>query len=328
MNPKVSLVPVDGVAVTALVDNLVDIFMPDEGPAERRALSSAFEARRRAGTLVGRQAPEQLVAEHGFSVLVEVTAGKRRHCLLFDAGVSPDGLIENMKRLDVDPRSVEAVVMSHGHFDHTTGLDGFIRAVGRPNLPVLLHPHFWHRRRIRLPGREPWELPSTSKRALEGAGFQIVEERSPSFLLDESVLVTGEIDRTTEFERGFPIQDSYRDGAWTPDPLVLDDQGVVVNVAGRGLLVITGCGHSGIINTIQHAQKLTGVERVYAVIGGFHLNGPLFEPQIPEVIKQIEVIDPEILVPAHCTGWRAVHALARRFPDKVIPSSVGTVFRL
>ena len=234
------LEPVDSVTVTTLMDNVTDVFMPDQGPARRVAPGRG--PWRRSAVMEGAQVPEALVAEHGFSVLVTVTRAGREHRFLFDAGTSPDGVAENMRRLDIDPGSIEAIVCSHGHFDHTTGIDGLIRAVGRANLPVLIHPHFWRRRRVVLPGYEPIELPSTSRRALDEAGFDVIEEQQPSFLFDRSVLITGEVPRTTGYEPGFPPQQAWIGGDWEPDPLVLDDQALIVNVTGRGLVVITGCG--------------------------------------------------------------------------------------
>ena len=120
----------------------------------------------------------------------------------------------------------------------------------------------------------------------------------------------------------------FRDGDWQPDPLILDDQAAVLHVRDKGLVVLTGCGHAGIVNIVRYAQKLTNVERVYAVIGGFHLNGPLFEPIIPATGDAFAELAPEVLVPAHCTGWRAIHALAARLPDAFIQNSVGTRYEL
>ena len=202
-----------------------------------------------------------------------MTRGQRRHRILFDAGVTPDGLVENMRRLGLAPGDIEVIVLSHGHSDHTTGLDGLIRALGRTNLPVLIHPEFWSRRRIVTPGRDPVELATTSRRALEGAGFVVVEDRQPSFLFEGSVLVTGEVDRTTGFERGLATHQAWRQGHWQPDPLILDDQALVLCDA-------------------------------------------------------LAAFAPQVLVPAHCTGWRAVHTLAARFPDAFIQTSVGTSFEL
>jgi 7,8-dihydropterin-6-yl-methyl-4-(beta-D-ribofuranosyl)aminobenzene 5'-phosphate synthase len=157
-----------------------------------------------------------------------------------------------------------------------------------------------------------------------GAGFEIVENRRPSFLLDGAMLVTGEVDRTTEFERGFPVHEAHREGKWEPDPLILDDQALVMNVRDRGLVVLTGCGHAGIVNIVRYATKLTGIDRVYAILGGFHLSGPLFEPTIPAVAAALAAFEPQWLVPAHCTGWRAQTLFAARFPDAYLPNSVGT----
>jgi 7,8-dihydropterin-6-yl-methyl-4-(beta-D-ribofuranosyl)aminobenzene 5'-phosphate synthase len=326
--PDVEIVldPVDSVVVTTLIDNVTDVFMPDQGPARR--VGPGRGPWRRSAVMEEAQVPDALVAEHGFSALVTVTKAGREHRFLFDAGTSPDGVAENMRRLDIDPGSIEAIVCSHGHFDHTGGIEGLIRVLGRANLPVLIHPHFWRRRRIVLPGREPMEVPTTSPRALAEAGFDVIEEQQPSFLFDRSVLVTGEVPRTTGYEPGFPPQHAWVGGGWQADPLVLDDQALILNVAGRGLVVITGCGHAGVINLTRYARRLTGGQPLYALLGGFHLNGPLFEPLIPRVLDELAAMNPGVLVPAHCTGWRAQHAMSARFPDAFVPNAVGTSFHL
>jgi 7,8-dihydropterin-6-yl-methyl-4-(beta-D-ribofuranosyl)aminobenzene 5'-phosphate synthase len=324
---RIPLEPVDSLEITTLVDNVFDVFMPDQGPAHR--VSPASSARTLpSATMVARTVPDQLIAEHGLSLLLTFSKNGRSHRLLFDTGVSPDGMIANMDRLQIDARDIEAIICSHGHFDHTAGLDGLIRRVRQANLPVLIHPDFWNRRRVRIPGQEPREIPTTSRSALEGAGFTIVEERQPSFLFDNAVLVTGEVDRTTGYEPGFPVQDAWHTDHWEPDPLVLDDQALIVNVRDRGLVVITGCGHAGIVNITRYALALTGASQVYGVFGGFHLNGPMFEPLIERVCSDLAAMQPSLIVPAHCTGWRAQHALAQTFPDAYVPDCVGTRFSL
>ena len=139
--------------------------------------------------------------------------------------------------------------------------------------------------------------------------------------------MTGEVDRTTDFEHGMaPTHQAQRDGEWRPDQLILDDQALVADVKGKGLVVITGCGHAGVVNTVRYVSRLTGSNRIHAVVGGFHLNGPRFEPLIGPTCDAFAQMAPDFLVPAHCTGWKATHALAARFPQSFLQSSVGTRF--
>src|SRR3954451_16353690 len=322
---QIPLEPVDALSVTVLVDNVTDMLLIDGGPARRPPIGS--EPRVPAPVLDLAETFDALRAEHGFSALVSVVRGEREHRLLFDTGISPGGVVENMRRLELSPRDVEAVVLSHGHFDHVGGMEGLARELGPTNLPVVLHPEGWSRRRLALPGREPVEIAAPSRGALEGAGFEVIEQRDPSFLLDRSLLVTGEVDRTTGFERG--MADSHqacRGGEGRPDPLVLDDQALVADVRGKGLVVISGCSHAGVVNTLRYVRKLTGRAHLHAVIGGFYLGGPHFEPLIGPTCDAFAELAPDFLVPAHCTGWRATHALASRFPDAFLQSSVGTRF--
>lgn len=325
----IPLEPVDAVRITSIVDNVSDMLLLDQGPAKRPSMSGSGADRIPAAFLEGGITADPLKAEHGFSALISIAKGDTKHNVLFDAGISPEGVAENMRRLEFTPKDIEAIVLSHGHFDHTTGMDGIVKALGgTAKLPVLIHPEFWSRRRLAVPGHTPIEIPSSSKSALREAGFEIIEERQPSFLLDGSILMTGEVDRTTDFETGFKIHQAFHNDQWQPDPLVLDDQAVVINVRDKGLVVMTGCGHAGIINIIKYAQKLTGEDKIYAVLGGFHLNGPLFEPIISSVIEALKTFSPEVVMPGHCTGWRATHAIAAAFPSSFIQGSVGTRLEL
>lgn len=324
----IQLEPVDAVQITTLVDNAFDAITPDQGPAKRPGLRGAAGPQVANPLMEGGSGPDMPRAEHGFSALIEVARGGRRHTLLFDTGVSPDGMVENMRRLQLAAKDVEAVVLSHGHFDHTMGLDGLRRELGRSGLPLVLHPDFWNRRRTVIEGRDPVELPTVSRSALLGAGFEVVEQRRPSFLLDRALLITGEVDRTTDFEIGMPMQQAFKHGAWQPDTLTLDDQAVVLHVRERGLVVLTGCGHAGIVNIVRYARKLTGVEPIYAVIGGFHLGGRVWEPTIAPTVSALAWMEPRVVVPAHCTGWRAAQAIASALPDAYIANSVGTRLEL
>ena len=318
--------PVDRVEILTVIDNAMDLLLPSTDVAKRIG-PGAREGKRapevEAPLLESGRAEDAPVAEHGLSFLVSVTSGESRRTLLFDTGSSVGGLVHNLRALCVDPGEIEAIVLSHGHFDHTTGLNGLAREI-RPLPPLLVHPDAWLRRRVAIPGREPFELPATSPEKVRAAGFRVIEERQPSSLLDGGLLATGEIERTTEFERGLPLQQAFRDGEWQPDPLIRDDQALVAHLRGRGLVVITGCGHAGLINTLRHARELTGVSRLHAVVGGFHLAGPAFESLIPPTVEALRDFDPQVVAPTHCTGWRAIHALAAAFPEAFIPGSVGT----
>jgi 7,8-dihydropterin-6-yl-methyl-4-(beta-D-ribofuranosyl)aminobenzene 5'-phosphate synthase len=315
--------------VTILMDNVTDPLIPDQGPVTRRSWPKALaEGAPKLHAQFASDVPDVLIAEPGFSALVRLERNGRQRALLFDTGVSPAGVAENMQRLGLSLQEVEVIVLSHGHWDHVTGMEGVAKALGRTNLPVVIHPEFWSRRRITFPGLDPAELPATSRSALEGAGFDIVEEWQPSFLLDDCVLITGEVDRTTEFETGFKGHEALRDGSWEPDPLILDDQALVLRVRDLGLLVLSGCGHSGIVNTVRYAQKLTVERKLAAVIGGFHLSGPMFESIIPPTVRAFDELMPAFLMPAHCTGWKAIHQFAARYPDAFVPSTVGTTLEL
>jgi 7,8-dihydropterin-6-yl-methyl-4-(beta-D-ribofuranosyl)aminobenzene 5'-phosphate synthase len=155
-----------------------------------------------------------------------------------------------------------------------------------------------------------------------------VEERRPSFLLDGSVPITGEVDRTTEFETGFKGHEAFNHGRWQPDPLIPDDQALVVRVRERGLVVLSGCGHAGIVNTVRYAQTLTDEKKIAAIVGGFHLSGPMFEAIIGPTVLALDKLSPSLIIPAHCTGWKAVHQLAARLPETFAQPTVGTTIEL
>ena len=221
---RIELEPVDRVRVTILMDNVTDVLIPDQDPVTRFNAPKALadSAPRVPARFATEGVPDGLIAEHGFSALVRVEKNGRERTLLFDTGVSPTGMVENMRRLGLSLRDVEVIVLSHGHWDHVTGMEGVARVLGRAGLPVTIHPEFWSRRRITFPGLEPAGLPSTSRSALEGAGFEIVEERRPSFLLDGSVLITGEVDGTTEFETVLAGIEAFTARRCQPDPLLRD----------------------------------------------------------------------------------------------------------
>jgi 7,8-dihydropterin-6-yl-methyl-4-(beta-D-ribofuranosyl)aminobenzene 5'-phosphate synthase len=322
----ITLEPVDEVVITTLVDNVFDGLLAGDERTTRAPMGAGKVAARQfesGMTSVG------LMAEHGFSAFVTVRRGERETSLLFDTGLSPDAMVTNADRLGIDLSAIQAVVLSHGHFDHAGGLAGLCRNRGVRGLPMVVHPWVWTRRRIAVPGREPDELPTLSKRALTSEGLEVIERREPSLLMDGCVLITGEVDRTTDFEHGMPvIHQAWSGSGWESDRLVVDDQALVVHVRGQGLVVLTGCGHAGAVNIVRHAQRLTGVGELHALVGGLHLGGPAFEPIISPTVSALSALTPSLVVPGHCTGWRAQHALAAALPTAWVAGSSGSSFRL
>jgi len=316
MSALFTLPPIDGVEITTIMDNALDLLMASTSVAKRfppqRDLFSSH----------------QLRAEHGVSLLITVINQGKRETILFDTGVTPDGALHNLALLGVDLSSIQAIILSHGHTDHTRGLDGFLDKLGKRRMPILLHPDAFLKRRIVINDNVSIDLPPPSLQDLQREGIELLVERGPSFLINGTILVTGQIERTTDFEKGLKNQEAEIDGSWRPDPWVYDDQAMVINVRNKGLVVITGCGHAGVINILHQARAQTGVEQIYTVLGGFHLTGALFEPIIPQTVEALQQINPAVIVPAHCTGWRAIQRIAQTMPEAYTPNSVGTTFKL
>jgi 7,8-dihydropterin-6-yl-methyl-4-(beta-D-ribofuranosyl)aminobenzene 5'-phosphate synthase len=300
----------DKLEVTILLDNYTDALLLQSTEVVRRLRIPP---------------PSAPLAEHGLSCLLRVYADSEEHVVLMDAGTSATCLLHNVDLLKVDLSQVESVVLSHGHFDHFGGLPELLRRT-REGIPLVLHRDAFLERRLNVPdvGR-PTELPTLDGEALEECGAALHKSDEASTLASDLVLVTGEVERVTGFERGFPWAEAKIDGDWIVDPFH-DDQGVAVKVRGKGLVVIGGCSHAGIINTAKHAQHVTQTDVVHAVLGGFHLNGPAFEPIIGPTIEEMKKIGPEYVVPMHCTGWKAINQFAREMPGQFLLNSVGTTY--
>ncbi len=314
VHSPIALPAVDAVTITIIMDNFIDIAMASEKIAQRFPLHphpDQFE----------RGLP---IAEHGFSALLTVKQGDKEGTVLFDTGVSPQGIVYNMDALEVNAQDIQAIILSHGHADHAMGLLGLIKRLGSHHLPLVLHPDAYLERKLVLPNGMEVRLPAPKKSDLQQEHIQVIEEVGPSMLVDGMVLVSGEIARTTDFEQGFPIHYAKRQDTWAPDPQIMDDQCAIVHVRDKGLVIVTGCGHAGIINTIRNAQALTGIGTIYAVVGGFHLTGGWFERIIPATVKALQHIGPSYVLPGHCTGWSATYQIAGAMPEAFIPNSVGT----
>jgi len=142
------------------------------------------------------------------------------------------------------------------------------------------------------------------------------------------ICITGEIPRKTSFETGYPQHKAFVSGSWISDTLIMDERAVVINIKGKGLVVLSGCAHAGIINTVKYAQQISGTERVYAVLGGFHLAGKTFENRIQPTIEELQRINPQLIVPSHCTGWKAMCAIAKTLFEAFVWNSVGTLYEI
>ncbi|MBP1928904.1 7,8-dihydropterin-6-yl-methyl-4-(beta-D-ribofuranosyl)aminobenzene 5'-phosphate synthase [Methanolinea mesophila] len=300
----------DRVEITVITDNYTDLLMQEESLNVRR-----FKAPR----------PLAPLAEHGLSCLVKVRKGSEEHCLLMDTGISPTCFLHNTDLLGVDCDAIEEVVLSHGHWDHFGGLPGLLSRVGR-EIPVTVHPDAFFERRINLPLPErPSFLPRMDEEEFVRMGAVFRKSRVPELHASGLVLCTGEVERTTPFEGSVSWTEMKVDGTWTPDTFP-DDQSLVINVKNKGLVVLSGCAHAGIVNTVMHAIRLMGTDRVHAVLGGFHLSGPLFDPVIPPTIEALQQIGPHFVVPMHCTGWKAITRIAKEMPGQFVLNTVGTTY--
>ena len=217
---------------------------------------------------------------------------------------------------------VRRLPLAYDHFDQ----DQLVARTGR-RLPLLIHPEAWRERKVTFPTGAELRLPPPSRADLEAEGLEVVEERGPTLLLDGHLMISGQVPRVTEFEVGFPIHKARDGDGWEPDPLILDDQNVIVDVAGKGLVVVSGCSHAGAVNVLRNARRLTGRDRVAGFVGGFHLTGAVFEPIIEPTVAAFAEFGVGRFVPGHCTGWKATHRLAAAFPGAFIQPSVGTVLR-
>lgn len=301
--------------ITCLIDNNVDVLLPNTQVAYRPILGENwFE--------------QTLIAEHGFSVAIRLEINGTEHTLLFDTGLNPFSAAHNAEVLGLDLYRCEMVISSHGHIDHAGGLLNIRKKMNsKQNIPLLLHEHAFKNRLVKFQDGRAINLPAPNRSILTRSGYSIVEKNSPSLWMDDSVLVSGEVPRRNDFEKGFPNHYSeVEDGKMERDPLIRDDQAIILNIKNKGLVVITGCGHSGIINILKYAKELTGEDIIYAVLGGMHLTGGIFESIIPRTIDELEKLKPKILIPCHCSGLKAINEIARNMPNAFIQNSVGTTY--
>jgi 7,8-dihydropterin-6-yl-methyl-4-(beta-D-ribofuranosyl)aminobenzene 5'-phosphate synthase len=316
-NLPIALKPVDHVEILTLIDNYVDLLLPPSAIITRPPIIKD-----------GNIKADTLLAEHGLSLLVTVHEGEDKHTILFDTGYTKVGVLHNMKQLGVNIAEIETIVISHGHMDHTGSLYAILDHMSGP-VPLIVHPGaFRHPRYTRGPDGSLRQWPRTLvKDDLEQTKAEIIESKKPILIAGNMIMVSGEVERSTGFEKGFPNALMEQNGEVVQDPIA-DDQSIILNLNGKGLVVITGCAHSGVVNTVQFAQKTTGIQNVHAVLGGFHLTGPFFEKIHEETIEALKKISPEVVMPMHCTGWKATQRFAQEFPSSFVLNSVGSKMTL
>ena len=270
-------------------------------------------------------------AHHGLSLVIRAEASGTSRTLLFDAGPEADTVARNGDRLGIDFGAIDAMMLSHGHWDHAGGMLQATRLIREARstgpLPCYLHPEMFHQRGIQLPNGHvvPFEDVPTAEQFRDAGADPIVSDVATS-ALDGRFYVSGEIPRVTAYETGLPghVARANEAEAWQPDPTIVDERFLAAHVRGKGLVVFTACSHAGLINTLKAARETFPSIPLYAAVGGFHLAGSNLQKIIPDTVRDLALFDLQWLVPSHCTGWRAVTAMINAFgEERVVPNAVG-----
>jgi 7,8-dihydropterin-6-yl-methyl-4-(beta-D-ribofuranosyl)aminobenzene 5'-phosphate synthase len=271
----------------------------------------------------------------GLSLVLTARIGALTHSLLFDAGPASYAIDHNAPRLGIDMGTIEAVVLSHGHIDHAGGLPAALKRItaadgGHP-VPVHVNPGMFVHRGDRLGDGSVFPLEDIPRpEVLTESGGLVVNDPGAQLLLDDMFYLSGEIPRVTPYEKGLPghLKRSAGNADWEPDPWLMDERFIAIHIRDKGILVFSACSHAGIVNVLKHAQEVFDPIPLYGVMGGFHLAGKACEKIIPETVEDLKSFGLKVIVPGHCTGWRAVHALLDAFGEAVVvPSAVGRLHK-
>jgi 7,8-dihydropterin-6-yl-methyl-4-(beta-D-ribofuranosyl)aminobenzene 5'-phosphate synthase len=321
-----TLDPIDSVEVHVLVDNVTDNL--SSVPSFVETEFAALGRRRRGIWVLGGNC--LCCAAHGLSCLITTHSGSVSRTLLFDTGPEDGVFQQNVSRLGASLARVDAIVLSHGHWDHGGAMLRALQLIrdrnGGRQIPYYAHPDMFRTRALKLPTgvlMQMEDVPSIA--ALRSHGANVINTTEAQLILGGTAYVSGEIARITPFETGLPGQHRRTlDGkGWELDELIMDERFVAVNVRGKGLVVFTACSHAGVVNVLEQARASFPDTPLFAVLGGLHLSGTN-ERVIPETVEALRKFDLSVIAAGHCTGWRAMSALANAFGEsKLAPLSVG-----
>ncbi len=310
---SISLNEVDKIEVITLQDNYIDLVAQDNSQIVQRALSFPDIDLR-----------NSLIAEHGFSSFITLTKGDKSRSIIFDFGYSAQGAALNAEYLDIELKSAEGAAISHGHFDHIGGLKEIMKRVGKQGLELVVHPaSFRNPRYIKSSQGKKVFIPPFLREDVQESKVNLVESKEPYPLLDGDIYFLGEIPKVTDFEKGAPNM-FYQDNGQEKWDDLRDDTAVVAKVKGKGLFILSGCAHSGIINTSLYAKEAFDQDNIFVLMGGFHLTGMDKESIIKPTVKNIQTLDPDYVIPTHCTGRNAVMEIEKAMPDRFLLNMVGT----
>lgn len=274
---------------------------------------------------------------HGLSFLITTTHNGETHSILFDAGPDTKSIARNLKALKTDTSSIERIVLSHWHADHSGGITTALQAIGASKtglsdaVPVDLHPTRPIARGIAPPPmnkplvRLPADPTFDEIKAAGGVADLHAEAHTVS---NGQVWVSGEIARTAEWESGLLGSIQWIDGKWQPDELIKDERFVVVDVENKGLVIFSSCSHAGIVNVVRDAQAAFPSRPIHMILGGLHLAGPELAYRLDPTAAALLEAQPDYLVPLHCTGFNAKVKLREVLGSRLVPSGVGSVIHV